>query len=739
MSWPRWVPRDSPEDEGTKIDKYICRATNPLTEGARTAIIEGMRTTKKSASLIAAIIFAAAGGDALGQYAVWQVNQPTDYAREPTQLANRALLTDIKALTDQIRQLSAMIENSTRLTEQHTNKMQRDIEIMRRIGQKRQELTLSLARLEALTTQGNVFKDDPWARAVATSGVTGTTLEKVFTEMGSYGKDPLDIGNKLKKGGVDVGRAWTATSIDGGAGMGVEQQDGQGGTMWGESFALEGEYGLDVQSGSSSYSTVTLPENVMEPVLGRKQSLLNLSYNDYGFVGLGARYMENVVGVAGRVVAMDYVPPFSNILLNDQQKDILKRILNQRARGGAFSGYKAATGDSNPFEIYPGVIVRPRTEADTLYEKMVLNGTPESESTFWASAAVYGGSQYDPARGFSPEGKFPVAVNMNDVLSNGGYSAVQEYNKQHGIATNPYGQFAKAVAPVLTDRLAQTKPGAKLVISAEDVRTGQAAGADQGLSSFGIPATTEEWIGVFARSKKVHGDWIKASAALGDAPRGRCEYGSLIGLSSDTIVTTDFCDQDGDGVDDRYQTGPGIPPVRGDEGRSRPDRTSPGFPMTDGETGGPAPLSPPSTEIFVGLGLSRADTREYTSKIMANSARLSENNMSLLMTVLTAKYNQECLEKVIALEEELKRLSDGADAESIIETLPMMRQNAQNTILVLQNRLAQLQAQVETQLQAKYAALNERQQIVQSYRDTIRDNGRGVVERLLTLASPLGL
>lgn len=38
-------------------------------------------------------------------------------------------------------------------------------------------------------------------------------------------------------------------------------------------------------------------------------------------------------------------------------------------------------------------------------------------------------------------------------------------------------------------------------------------------------------------------------------------YGSRIGLAPGTMVTMDFRDFDGDGVDDRYQTGPGAPPA----------------------------------------------------------------------------------------------------------------------------------------------------------------------------------
>lgn len=618
-----------------------------------------MNTTKKSTGLLAAIIFSA-GVASLGAQTVIYV-PAVDYAKESQQTVHNQHLSAIEALTQQIKDLTVKIENSTRLTEQHTNKMQRDIEIMRRIGQKRQELTRSLARLEALTATGEVFKEDPWAEAIAVNGVSGTTMEKIFKEMGTYRPKPLDMGDKL----------------DGGIEMGDEDTPG---TVRGESFTAQGEYGLDVTSGDESFSTVPLPDSgIMDDTraLKDKEPLDSISYNGYGFVGKGAAFMENVVGTGGRLIAMDYIPPFGNILLNPQQKEALKEILSANVTSNIRKGYRAAgeAGD-NPFEIAPGLIVRPRTEADALYEKMVWNGDDASAATFWASAAVYGGSQYDPARGFSPEGKFKAPVNMNDVLSNGAYGAVAAYNTANGIAANPYGQFAKVVAPILSERLQAAAPGGKVVISGADVKRAQANGAN-GLSSVDIPTTPEQWRGVFARSQKAHNDWIKASL-----------NGTVSSITSATSAVT---------------------------GNQQ------------------------ETEIFVGLGLGKADTKEYISKIMANSTRLSENNKSLLVSVLTAKYNQECLEKVIALEEELKNLSEGADVESIIETLPMMRQNAQNTILVIQNRIAQLQAQVEEQLSARHAAMVDRQRIVDEYRRKIVENGRGVIERVLTLASPSGL
>jgi len=631
-----------------------------------------MNTIKKSTALIAAAIFAAGLASSSAQTVLFV--PAVDYAKESQQVQHNTHLSAIQQLTQQIKDLTVSIENSTKLTEQHTNKMQRDIEIMRRIGQKRQELTLALARLDALTAQGEVFKNDPWVEALAVQGLTGSTIEKVFKEMGTYRTNPLDMGDKLDDG-VTIGQSRNGGPV----GAQAQADDyNTNSTLYDQSFLYDGEFGMDVRSGTNQWTTAVVPEDVMGPVRRQLESLTGLSYNEYGFTGKNANYMPSVVGVGGRLIALDFVPPFANVMLNPQQKETLRQALKSSVRNGRSSYHQASTAQGNPFELAPGVFVRPRTEADDLYEKMVLNGTPASEATFWASAAVYGGSQYDPTRGFSKEGKFAPAVNMNDVLSGGAYEAVERYNKSKGLTRNPYGQFAKAVAPILGDKLTGLEAGRKLHFTAEEVKKGEAAARSQGLSSLDIPSSPEEWKAVFARSEKAHGDWIKA------------QFAPLAGGSS----------------------------------------------TTSGQSGN---REEEPEAVFVGFGLGANDTREYTSKILANSTRLSENNKSLLISVLTVKYNQECLEKVVTLEEELKRLSDSADNESIIEVLPVMRQNAQNTILVIQNRIAQLQAQVEEQLKARHDTMVQRQEIVESYRKKISETGMGQIERLLSLLSPAGL
>jgi hypothetical protein len=647
----------------------------PLTRVAPTAIIYIMNTIKKSTALIAAAIFAAGIASTSAQTVLYV--PAVDYAKESQQRTHNQHLSAIQSLTEQIKNLTISIENSTKLTEQHTNKMQRDIEIMRRIGQKRQELTLELARLEALTAQGEVFKNDPWVEALTTQGMTGTTIEKIFKEMGSYGHSPLDKGNMLD-GGVTLGSSRNQETGDQGNGLNTDA------TLHDQSFIYDGEFGLHVQTGTNSWNNAVLPQEVMEGVVANLQSLTGLSYNSYGFTGVNADYMPNVVGVGGRIIALDFVPPFANVMLNNDQRETLRGAIGGTAMFGREHYRRATAAGRNPFEIAPGIIVRPRTEADALYEKMAAlgQGTPESEAIFWASAAVYGGSQYDPARGFSKEGKFTPVVNMNDVLSGGAFSAVEKYNKSQGLTHNPYGQFAKTVAPILGAKLTGLEAGRKIHFTAEDVRRGEAASKAQGLSSIDIPSSPEEWKGVFARSEKMHNDWIKAQFV-------------------DLPVTNN--------ISSNQTSTPSQSPTQN------------------------------AADIFVGIGLGPNDTREYSSKILANSTRLSENNKSLLVTVLTVKYNQECLAKVVELEEELKRLSDSADNESIIEVLPMMRQNAQNTILVLQNRIAQLQAQVEEQLKSRHETMVNRQEIVKEYRDKITETGMAQIERLLSLLSPSGL
>jgi len=111
----------------------------------------------------------------------------------------------------------------------------------------------------------------------------------------------------------------------------------------------------------------------------------------------------------------------------------------------------------------------------------------------------------------------------------------------------------------------------------------------------------------------------------------------------------------------------------------------------------------------------------------------------LLTQVCLLNYNQESLAAVIKLEEALARLSAAATAQNVVEMLPMMRDNAQNTIMVLQNRIGQIQAQVDTLLKEKHEALVERQKIVEEYRQIIVENSKPAVEKLMMMTAPTSL
>lgn len=555
--------------------------------------------------------------------------------------------TVINSNTGVIRDNTTQIMNDTIEIRKDVDLMQKDIEIMRKIGEARQALTLKIAQLSELTAQGNVFKADPFADAVATTGIAdnGSSINDILAEMGQYMKTPDDLSGDP---GLDT----------------VTKEK-----MVEESFAQNTEPAFKIEdtdaSSTSSTATgladtlVTPQEGGMAEVRSKIESLFDNSWNGYGFTGKGAKYMQSMVGAGGRTLGLDYVPPIGSVVLSDRQKAILKGFLSQNVR----ENYRRVSkSGGNPWEVMPGLYVRPKTDADALYEEMVLgpNATAGSQTAFFAAAAVYAGSQYDPIRGFSAKAEYNLPVNINNMLSRGAYEAIDKYNRENGIPTteNPYGNFGKSIAPVISDIVMSSAPGRQLVITQKDL---DRASTMKGISFNGAPSTADGWRDLFARSARAEEEFIRVA--------------------------------------------------------------------TTGSTGA-------ESDVFVVFGLNKGDTQTYNSKILESSTRLSQNNKTLLTQCCLLKYNQDALEKVIALEEALASLSSSATKENVVEMLPMLRESVQNTILVLQNRIGQLQAQIDSLLKDRHEALVQRQGVVEMYQKKIEDNSKGQVERLLMLASP---
>jgi len=555
--------------------------------------------------------------------------------------------------TTQIMSDTAQINQTTLAT---LPKIQQDIQTMREIGVARQNLTYRIAQLTELTLKGNAFKEDAFALAVAQTGIPvsvsgADSMDQILREMGEYIKEPWDLS--------------------GDPGIRRTTQD----QMKQNSF----DAGADLSYKFDNVDTLITPKEAgIDEVLGELESFYNLSWGGnqasgkIGFTGMNADYMRAMVSHGGRVIALDYVPPVTSISLSETQKSRLKKLrssaLNDILRNHIRENYRRATqAGENPWEIAPGVFVRPKTEADVLFEKMVISedATPATELAFYAAASSYSKTQYDPYWGFSEKAEFSLPVNMNDVLSRGAYGAIQRYNREHGIpeTENPYGNFGKAIAPLLVEIVNRTSPGCNLVITEGDM---ERASQIDGYSLKGVPGTSQEWEEMFARSKQTQDQYIRVAQAAAGADK-------------------------------------------------------------------------PSEEVVVYFGLNKRDTKIYNSKIIANSTRLSQNNKTLLTQVCLLNYNKKALKEVIALETALHNLTMSTSEQNIVEMLPMLRDSVQNTIMVLQNRIGQQQAQIDSLLKDRYETLATRQGIVEEYRQVIVDESKGQVERIMMSTAPTTL
>lgn len=542
--------------------------------------------------------------------------------------------------TTQIMKDTAQINQTTLAT---LPKIQEDIQKMREIGEARQKLTLQITKLSQLTTKGDVFKEDPFVNAVATSGVDSMT--QILTEMGEYMTQPQDL---LGDPGLD--------SV-------TEDQ------MATNSFSADTQLSYKFDEANT---LITPNEAGMSEVRNKLESLFGLSYNGLGFVGKNANYMQSMIGHGGRPLNFDYIPPVGSISLSETQKSRLKNLrssaFNDVLRNHIRENYRRASqAGENPWEVAPGLYIRPKTEADALFEKMVLSeeATPGTEVAFYAAASHYSKTQYHPFWGFSENAELSLPINVNDVLTRGAYDAVQEYLSQKGadVSDNPYGNFGKSIAPIVAELVNKTAPGRNLVVTEADI---ERAAQSPGLSLKGVPSTPQEWRNMFARSEKAQNDYIRATTS-------------------------------------------GVPAPSDEE------------------------------EIMVLFGLNKKDTKTYNAKLLANSTRLSQNNKTLLTQVCLLNYNQRALDAVVEMENALTGLSSSATELNVVEMLPMLRDNAQNTILVLQNRIGQLQAQVDSLLKDKHEALADRQKTIEQYQKIIIDESKAQVERIMMGTAPTSL
>jgi hypothetical protein len=547
--------------------------------------------------------------------------------------------------------------------------IQKDIEVMRKVAEQRQILTDKINKLQELTTKGNVLKRDPFAEAVSGSGVAdGESIMAILEEMGEYIKTP-DDAPAGHLGSVTTDDIWYQTAGD-------PEALPEGGT----GYVISPAYRININSQTrDGYNRSIDQDDLITPETAGTQEvvdssyveLFGLSWNGVAFTGKGADYMKAMIGHGGQPLGLDHIPPAFKVVLSSGQQEQLKNLsasvsvpgstvssadLSRALQNHLRQNYrKASMAGKNPWELAPGFFVRPMTEADQLFEEMVLgpNATPGSKVAFYAAAAAYSKSQYDPYRGFSAKAEYALPINVNDMLTRGAFNAIEEYNKKRGASENPYANFGKTVAPIIADVVERTKPGQHMMITANDIA---AASQKKGLSLNGNPATPEEWENMFARSAKAESDYIHARLTTGEVAK---------------------------------------------------------------------------TPLFVVFGLDEKNTKVFGTKMMANSTRLSQNNKTLLTQACLLYYNKEALTAVKDLSDALEELAQSTSEKNIVEMLPVFRDQSQNTIMVLQNRIGQLQAQLDDLLKERHEALTTRQSIIEGYEKQIEEEAKAEVEAIL--------
>jgi hypothetical protein len=587
--------------------------------------------------------------------------------------SNQQIMTDTTAIRGNVEKIRSDVENhlvpDVEEIRADVDIIQKDIEVMRKVAEQRQILTDKINKLQELTTKGNVLKRDPFADAVSGTGVAdGESIMAILKEMGEYIKTP-DDAPAGHLGSVTTDDIWYQT-----AGDPVSLPEG------GEGYLISPAYRINIDGKSrDGYERKISQDELMTPEVAGTQEVIDSSYEDlFGkswngvtFTGKGASYMQAMIGHGGQPLGLDHIPPAFKVVLSSGQQEQLKNLsasvttpgspvvsasLSKALQDHLRQNYRRAsmTG-KNPWELAPGFFVRPMTEADKMFDEMVLStrATPASKATFYAAAAAYSRSQYDPYRGFSANAEYTLPVNVNDVLTRGAFEAIEKYNKQNGISENPYANFGKSVAPVIGEVVERTRPGQHMVITAADIA---AAAQKKSVSLNGNPLTSKEWEAMFARSAKAENDYIRAS------------------LTAGTVQ---------------------------------------------------------STPLFVVFGLDEKDTRIFGTKMMANSTRLSQNNKTLLTQACLLHYNKEALEAVKGLSDALEELAQGTSEKNIVEMLPVFRDQAQNTILVLQNRIGQLQVQLDDLLKERHETLAARQEIIESYEKQIEKEAKAEVEAIL--------
>ena len=115
-------------------------------------------------------------------------------------------------------------------------------------------------------------------------------------------------------------------------------------------------------------------------------------------------------------------------------------------------------------------------------------------------------------------------------------------------------------------------------------------------------SSADDLINKYTPNAAATGKARMAGDAVSEIRLGNSDYGSRIGLPPDTMFTADFQDNDGDGIDDRHQPGPGQP-----REESKPPTATPAAPTSA------SPTATPNEPRFAGE-LANFDSEKYYGK-----------------------------------------------------------------------------------------------------------------------------
>ena len=217
-----------------------------------------------------------------------------------------------------------------------------------------------------------------------------------------------------------------------------------------------------------------------------------LLFDGEGYEGGNFGFIDAIIGAQGRPIAFDREPPMFLVPLTAGAEEALckKRDAFQTRRnprvlrevGGDAAPAEDATGGASPADMMfeDGEFLRPYCgRFDDLYFHLYQNGNAVSALAFSAVADGLSERRYHPLMGLvDQKAGPPERFDLNDILSDGGLSAIRTYGAQNGAReTTAFKGFAYRVVPLIVKRVGAASPGDILKVDSADalraMRSGQ--------------------------------------------------------------------------------------------------------------------------------------------------------------------------------------------------------------------------------------------------------------------------